>query len=38
MRACTRHPQGSEFDPWSDLCAGFSAVVLNFGDFTFSVE
>jgi len=32
------HPQGSEFDPWSDLCSDFSAVVLNFGDFTVSVD
>ena len=31
------HSQGSEFDPWSDLCAGFSAVILNFDDVTVSV-
>ena len=37
-RARVRHPQGSEYDPWSDLCAGFSAVILYFGDFTVSVE
>jgi len=32
------HPQGSEFDPWSDLCSVFLAVILNFGDFTVSFE